>query len=62
MRMISSHFDNETVMIIAVPEPEYRKSETIPGESFVDRFHLNKIFLFSVNGIILGIGLLNEEG
>ena len=61
MRMISSHFDNETVMIIAVPEPKYRKSETIPGESSVDRFYLNKIFLFSVNGIILGIGLLNEE-
>lgn len=34
MRMISSHFDNETVMIIAVPEPEYRKSETIPGRAF----------------------------
>ncbi len=65
MRMISSHFDNETAVIMVSPGTQHRKGMrviqafcgvTIP----LMKISLNKIFPFFANGIILGISLLNN--
>lgn len=65
MRMISSHFDNETVVIIALSGTGFRESEMnhimFSGKiTVLINVYLNRIFPFFTIGNILGISLLNK--
>lgn len=65
MRMISSHFDNETVVIIAPAGTGFREKITwhimFSGKTItLIKGYLNKIFPFLTNENILGISLLNN--